>query len=195
MADAVRAFTTDLLHWSPHLRPVALEAATSEQREALKVTPSNTAVSDYLLVLAHDPESLARRTPLYNAIMYGRGGLSRAGRELGAVGASIVNRCVYCASVHAARFNQLTRSTETIARIFADGPKARLDEREQATFDLSVKLSQSPPQAGPRDIRRLRAAGLGEVEIIDLIFSTALFAWANRLMHTLGEPVRPAPQR
>ena len=33
-------------------------------------------------------------------------------------------------------------------------------------------------------------AGLGEDEILDLILSTSLFGWANRLMHTLGEPVK-----
>jgi alkylhydroperoxidase family enzyme len=29
----------------------------------------------------------------------------------------------------------------------------------------------------------------GKDEILDLILSTSLFGWANRLMHTLGEPV------
>ena len=36
---------------------------------------------------------------------------------------------------------------------------------------------------------RLRAVGLGELEILDLVLSVAIFGWANRLMHTLGEPV------
>jgi alkylhydroperoxidase family enzyme len=31
--------------------------------------------------------------------------------------------------------------------------------------------------------------GLSAEEILDLILSSALFGWANRLMHTLGEPV------
>jgi alkylhydroperoxidase family enzyme len=35
----------------------------------------------------------------------------------------------------------------------------------------------------------LRAAGLDDLEILDLTLSTALFGWANRLMHTLGEPI------
>ena len=36
----------------------------------------------------------------------------------------------------------------------------------------------------------LRAAGLDEAEILDLILSASLFGWANRLMHVLGDPVR-----
>ncbi|NJO37784.1 MAG: hypothetical protein HC871_09390 [Rhizobiales bacterium] len=34
-----------------------------------------------------------------------------------------------------------------------------------------------------------RDVGLSEEEILDLILSTALFGWANRLMHVLGDPV------
>ena len=40
------------------------------------------------------------------------------------------------------------------------------------------------------DAACLREAGLSEAEIVDLILSTALFGWANRLMHVLGDPVR-----
>ena len=37
---------------------------------------------------------------------------------------------------------------------------------------------------------KLREAGLDDEEILDLILSTSLFGWANRLMHVLGDPVR-----
>mgnify|MGYP000199149279 CR=1 FL=1 len=34
----------------------------------------------------------------------------------------------------------------------------------------------------------LRAAGLDDREVLDLVHAVALFAWANRLMLSLGEP-------
>ena len=37
----------------------------------------------------------------------------------------------------------------------------------------------------------LREAGVTDAEILDLIHSVAIFAWANRLMLNLGEPVFP----
>lgn len=192
MSEVVHRFTRRVPTWRPRIRPVSLDEATPEQREALKITPSNTKVSDYVLVLAHDPESLAVRSPLFNAIMYDKGGLGRAGREIGAIGASIVNRCIYCAAVHADRHAQLAGSDAVISEIFARGEKAQLPPREQAIFDFAVKLAQCPPQAEAGDVARLREAGLGEDEILDLVLSTALFGWANRLMHVLGDPVRPA---
>lgn len=191
MSDVIHDFTTSVPFWRPRVTPVDLEQATDEQRVALKVTPSNTKVSEYVLVLAHDPETLRERTPLFNAIMYNRGGLSRAERELGAVGASIVNRCIYCAAVHSSRYNALTKSETVMQRVFADGEKAELDPRESAILDFAVKLSRTPPEVTKDDIAALTEAGLDKAEILDLILSAALFGWANRLMHTLGDPVEP----
>jgi uncharacterized peroxidase-related enzyme len=190
MSTPIHDFTAEIPRWQPYLTPVALTDASPEQLDAMQVTPSNKKISDYVLTLAHDPESLKVRSPLFNAIMYGRGGLSSAERELGAVGASIVNRCVYCAAVHASRFNGLTKRADVIEEIFARGVEAKLEESQQAIFDFAVKLSRTPSEATQADLAALRDLGLSTVEILDLILSVAIFGWANRLMHTLGEPVR-----
>jgi alkylhydroperoxidase family enzyme len=39
------------------------------------------------------------------------------------------------------------------------------------------------------DARKLADAGLSELEQFDPVLSAAIFGWANRLMHTLGEPL------
>lgn len=191
MKPAVHDYTTDVLDWRPFVAPVKLEEATAEQREALKVTPSNKKISEYVLVLAHDPESLLYRSPLFNKIMFGTDGLDNALRELGAIGSSIVNRCIYCVAAHARQYNRLTKTTTLVDAIFADETRARLPAKEQAVFDFSVKLAEFPPAATGDDIARLSEAGFGSLETLDLILATAIFGWANRLMHTLGEPVRP----
>jgi uncharacterized peroxidase-related enzyme len=190
MGEAVRTLTLDALDWQPYISPVDIEAATAEQRDALKVTPSNTQVSAYVLTLAHDPEILAERTPLFNDIMYSRGGLSRAERELGSLAASVVNHCVYCAAVHANRFITLTKTPEVVDVIYRDGVGAKLDARNQAIFDFGVKLTRAPAAVGPEDLASLRAVGLSDLEVLDLIHAVSIFGWANRLMHTLGEPHR-----
>ncbi|KQY42742.1 MULTISPECIES: peroxidase-related enzyme [Rhizobium/Agrobacterium group] len=190
MSNIVHDFTTEIPVWKPYVAPLDLAEASAEQLDALKITPSNTKVSDYVLVLAHDVETLKHRSPLFNAVMYNRGGLSRAEREIGAVGASIVNRCIYCAAVHASRYNQLTKDEDVIAAIFLDGVDAEIDPRLKAILSFAVKLSKCPPEANAADMAALVEAGLGEDEILDLILSTSLFGWANRLMHTLGEPVK-----
>ena len=188
----MRDFTQGELDWRPWVAPLDITAATQEQLAALKITPSNRAVGAYSLVLAHDPEALAERSPLYNGIMFGAKGLPRADRELGAVAASRVNGCAYCASVHALRFTQLTREPEVMARIQRDGAEAALDPRRKAILDYSAKLTRDPAGITPADAAPLRAQGLTDLEILDLTHAVAMFAWANRLMQTLGEPAAPA---
>lgn len=191
MSQVIHKFTKKVPQWRPRVKPVKLEDATAEQLDALQVTPSNTKVSDYVLVLAHDVETLKVRSPLFNAIMYNKGGLSRAERELGALAASVVNRCVYCAAVHAVRHAQLMKSEEIIDAIFNAGEAAELEPREQAIFDFALQLSRTPAMASAEQIDALRKAGLDELDILDLILSVSLFGWANRLMHVLGDPVNP----
>jgi uncharacterized peroxidase-related enzyme len=194
MSDTMRDFTHGELQWSPWIAPLDLNAATEAQLTALKVTPSNRAVGAYSLVLAHDPEALSERSPLYNGIMFGAKGLPRADRELGAVAASRINGCSYCASVHALRFTQLTKEPEVMERIQAEGVTAALDPRRKAILDYAAKLTRDPAAIGPADAAPLRAQGLTDLDILDLTHAVAMFAWANRLMQTLGEPAEPAPK-
>ncbi len=190
MSQVIHKFTRNVPQWQPRVTPVKLAEATQEQLDALQVTPSNTKVSDYVLTLAHDVESLLVRSPLFNAIMYDPGGMSRAERELGALGASMVNHCIYCAAVHADRHAKLEKDTSVTDELFAKGEKADLSLRDRAIFDFARKSAQAPPAAGPEEMAALREAGLSDAEILDLVLSSALFGWANRLMHVLGDPVR-----
>ncbi len=190
MTRVIHKFTRNVPDWRPRVVPVRLEDATPAQLDALKVTPSNTKVSAYVLTLAHDVESLAVRSPLFNAIMYDQGGMSRAEREIGALAASMVNRCIYCAAVHADRHAKLAKDESLTDALFAKGEQADLPPRDRAIFDFARKAAEAPPAAGPEDMEALRKQGLGEDEILDLILSSALFGWANRLMHVLGDPVR-----
>ena len=145
-------------------------------------------VSAYSLVLAHDPAALGERTPVFNKIMYAPRGLPRAERELATLVESVGNGCVYCASVHARRFIELSKAPEVVERIYA-GEDAQLDPRRAALVAFSEALAATPPRATREQVQRLREVGLAELEILDLIHAVAMFAWANRLMLTLGEPI------
>jgi uncharacterized peroxidase-related enzyme len=192
MSGPMRDFTQGELDWRPWVAPLDITTVTQEQLAALKITPSNRAVGAYSLVLAHDPEALEQRSPLYNGIMFGAKGLPRAERELGAVVASRINGCAYCASVHAKRFTEMTKAPEVMQRIQADGVDAALEPRQKAIVDYAAKLTRDPAAITPADAAPLRAQGLSDLDIVDLTHAVAMFAWANRLMQTLGEATTPA---
>lgn len=183
-------FTFEPLAWSPWLDTVDPDLASDEQKEVLKESGPTATASPYYLTLVHQPEILRQRSTTFNAIMYAPRGLSRAERELAATVVSRVNGCVYCGSVHARRYEQLAKQDEVIRQVFADPETAGADERERAIIRFSVALTRNPDQIGADDIGAVREAGLDDLEILDLIHSIAIFAWANRLMLNLGEPVR-----
>ena len=193
MSEPIKDFTTVVPFWQPRVAPVILENATDEQLAAMKVTVSNTKIGEYTLVLAQDPETLQQRTPLFNGIMYSRGGLSRAETELGAVAASVVNQCIYCAAVHANRYNELTKDESVMDAIFSpsenDDEDSPFSPRLKALLDFATNLSLCPSVATKEDVERLIENGRSIGEVLDLVLSSSLFGWANRLMHVLGDPL------
>jgi uncharacterized peroxidase-related enzyme len=186
-------FTLDELKWKPWLPPVKEEEATPEQDEVIKKTTPAGWGSPYFALLAHDIEALRARTALFNGIMYGPGGLRRADRELATVGVSRTNGCIYCASVHARLHVQLTKDDSLMRRLLDEGTDTELPPRERAIVDYAVKLTKDPEGVNTADIAKLREAGFSDHEILDIAHAASLFAWANRLMLTLGEPY-PASQ-
>lgn len=182
-------FTLEPVEWAPWLEPVSPETATPAQRAALDASPQ--ANSAYFRTLANDVDSLAERSPLFHSVMYVPGGLRRAERELATVVTSVINGCVYCSSVHARRFVELTKRPEVIRALYEQGLDTPLEPRLRAIVDFAAKLTLEAATLRPSDLKPLRDIGLSDLEILDLIDAAAMFANANRLMQTLGEPVPP----
>ena len=186
------AFTQQGLGWVPWLAPVDEDALTDLQRDAL-IEPARAAMP-YFRLLVRDPEALRARTLTDLDIFYNvSGGLGRAERELAAAATSRRNGCVFCASVHAAAATRESGREADVQRLLDEGTGADLgDDTWNAVVEASVALADTPLDFGPDHIARLRAAGLGDAEIVDVIGGAAFFNWANRLMLSLGEPEVPA---
>lgn len=185
----INGFTNEVLDWKAWLDVVPVERATPEQIAVLEESHPKAKVSDYYLFLVHQPEILWQRSAAFNAIMYAPGGMARAERELASTVVSCINGCVYCASVHAQRFEQLAKRNDAIAQVFDNPRTAGTTAREQAIARFSVALTEHPDRVGVASLAALREAGLSDAEILDGIHAIAIFAWANRLMLNLGEPV------
>ncbi|CAN7289913.1 peroxidase-related enzyme [Pseudorhodoferax sp. LjRoot39] len=185
----IRGFTNEVLDWTPWAEPVRLDEATPEQMAALHEMSPTAKDQAYFRLLAHQPEMLLQRSIAFNAIMFAPGGMPRAERELGATVESRLNGCVYCASVHAQRFEQLAKRNDVIVQLFEDPATAGTSAREKAIVQFSAKHGLAPAELGAADVQALRAAGLTDGETLDLVHAVALFAWANRLMLNLGEPI------
>ena len=189
-------FVVGGLGWVPWIEPLDVAELTPVHVDAL-VQPER-AESPYFRLLARDPAALKARTLTDLDIFYNAAdGLPRAERELAAATASRLNGCVFCASVHTKFSIQEDPShTHQIEQLLAEGADADLgDERWNAITEAVSALTVTPVAFGVKHVERLRAAGLDDLAIIDLVNGGAFFAWANRLMLSLGEPEDAAARR
>jgi uncharacterized peroxidase-related enzyme len=185
-------FTIDRLDWDPWIETVAEIGLSEEELAEVYAQAPNAKGSPYFATLALDLPALVQRTGLFNTTMRSPGGASNAERELAATAVSRVNGCVYCASVHAQRYVQYAKRPEVMERLLdggVDTPQG--DPREQAIVDFAVTLTRHPARLTAADLQPLRDAGMTDLEIYDMAQSAAMFAWANRLMQTLGAAVYP----
>ena len=181
-------WTLDFLDWVPWVETVDEAGVTPDQRIAIDSTLGSRAGSTYYETLANDLETVRTRTILFSDIFESQGGAPRADREFAATATSRINGCVYCASVHARLYRNLTKKQDVIQHLLDEGIETSLPPRERAIAELSRKLTMNPESLSPSDLEPLRAEGFTDLDILDLIQSAAIFANANRLMLSLGEP-------
>lgn len=180
-------FTQQELAWQPWLEPLPQDQLTDRHRAGL--VDAARANSPYFMLLARDPDILQFRTKTDKDIFHNpQAGLPRAERELAAAATSRLNGCIYCASVHSRFASHFSKRTEDVQRLLNDGPGADLGERWNAIVAAAVALSETPSAFGPEHVASLRAVGLDDHAVLDLINAAAFFNWANRLMLSLGEP-------
>lgn len=182
------AFTLDFLDWLPWLPTVDEAGVPPEQRTRIDEVVGHRKGSPYYEVLAHDLDALRTRTALFSDIFETKDGVDRAERELAATAASRDTSCIYCASVHSRTYANLSKKRDLVQQLLDEGVETDLPEYESAIVALSVKLNRDPESITEGDLQPLRDAGLDDEGILDIAQSAAIFANANRLMLSLGEP-------
>jgi alkylhydroperoxidase domain protein len=185
-------FTRDQMGWVSFVEPLSEAELTPRHMAAL--IDAARAKSEYFRLLARDPDALEHRTRTDKDIFYNPvAGAPRADRELAAAAVSRFNGCIYCASVHARFAATYGKREADVDRLLAEGVGADLGERWNAIVAAAVALTAIPMTFGPEHVTRLRATGMDDLAISDIIQGAAFFNWANRLMLSLGEPAADRP--
>src|SRR6187549_932610 len=161
-------FTRDMLDWLPWLEPVAADQMS--ERQLASLIDAARVKSAYFRLLARDPDVLEARTRTDKDIFYNPdAGLPRAERELAAATTSRLNGCIYCASVHARFASTYSKRVGDVQRLLDEGIETDLDERWNAIVAASVALTATPSQFGQAHIARLKAVGLDDLAIADVV--------------------------
>ncbi len=80
----------------------------------------------------------------------------------------------------------MAKDKKLAAQVTDDFTKADLSSRERAIADFAVKVTRCPNACSPRDIRRLRSAGLADKDILSLVQIIAYYNMSTRLFEALS---------
>jgi uncharacterized peroxidase-related enzyme len=147
-------------------------------------------VSDVSLALAYRPEFFGDPLNAWTQEVLRGGSMWSVGeRELMGAFAAYQHRCPFCAGAHSA-VAALSMGGERVAAAL-EGGNAELSNRERPALDLIQKLVQGPAAIDAADGERLRAAGVDEAGIEDVVNTCAVFVVMARLANAFefeGDP-------
>jgi uncharacterized peroxidase-related enzyme len=138
-------------------------------------------VPNVLAAYAFDTVKLEAFVALYNDLMLGASGLSKLEREMIAVAVSSQNSCYYCLTAHGAAVRQYSGNPLLGEQMVMNYRAARLNKRQRAMLDFSVKLTTSPAHIEEDDREQLRRAGFSERDIWDIAAVAGFFNMSNRV--------------
>lgn len=106
--------------------------------------------------------------------------------ELATVAAAGRLRSSYCMLAHGSVLADRFLDTETVRAVVADRSSAGLAPVEVAIMDLAEKVAADATAVTQADIDELRALGLGDAEILDVVLAAAARSFFSKVLDGLG---------
>ena len=178
-------------------RPTGAAASDDTRITALKLKPAKLSpamaayfklcddklgfVPNVLKAFAFDNTKLEAFVAYRNDLMQGESGLTKLEREMIATAASAQNRCYYCITAHGASVRYLSGDPALGELLVMNYRAARLNKRQRAMLDFTVKLTAEPWTIEEADRERLRRGGFSDRDIWDIAAVAAFYNMTNRL--------------
>ncbi|MEB6336833.1 CMD domain-containing protein [Serratia rhizosphaerae] len=172
--------------WRSRLTPLQPEEAAAEQLDVLDQSHPDARTEDYYLLLAHDAAALRERNGVFNGIHGSNDETSRRLMALAALCTSRINGSRYCAASVAADLRNPPLVHALCDSIDA-GCQRAADPRQKAVIQISSALTRSPEKFTPHSVQPLFQLDVTQAQALDLILTSALYAWENRLRYSLGD--------
>ncbi len=164
--------------------PVAEDAATGalaeyyqQQRTAWGFLP------DYAGAFSTRPD-VARAWAVLNSTI--RGGMDRRRFELATIAAARALRSTYCTAAHSMFLRDVCGDEATLHAIAADPTGAGLAPDDRAVYRFAAKVATDATSIEQADVDELRAAGLSDADVADVVFAASARSFFTRALDGLG---------
>jgi uncharacterized peroxidase-related enzyme len=106
--------------------------------------------------------------------------------ELATVGAASRLRSTYCSLAHGKILADKFYGPEQVRDIIVSPETSALDEVDTLIFGFAAKVADDATTVSEHDIERLRAAGLSDREILDVVLAAAARSFFSKVLDATG---------
>ena len=120
-----------------------------------------------------------------------RDGMDRRRFELATIAAARALRSTYCTAAHSKFLRDVCGDEETLRALADDPTGATLAEQDRAVYAFASKVATEAAVVDQSDVDALRAVGLTDGDIADVVYAVAARAFFTRVLDGLGSRLDP----
>ena len=177
----------------PWIETVAYEDANGKLKALYdRVKGPDNNVDNIMMMHSLRPHTMEGHMALYKYVLHHRDNtIDKWFLETIGVWVSTLNKCEYCVKHHFAGLKRLLADDKKAAQLKAaidsnNIEAAPLDERQKTAMEYTRRLTQNLTSVLEDIIKKMRAAGYSDGEILEINQVAAYFNYANRTVLGLG---------
>jgi uncharacterized peroxidase-related enzyme len=106
--------------------------------------------------------------------------------ELATLAAARRLRSSYCMLAHGKVLAEKFLTDEEVAALAREGPAAARDDVDRAVMELADKVAADATSVTQKDVDRLRALGLSDADVLDVVLAAAVRCFYSKTLDALG---------
>jgi uncharacterized peroxidase-related enzyme len=115
-----------------------------------------------------------------------KGGMDARRYELATVAAAVALRSSYCTLAHGRILARDHLAPDDVIALVRDPGAAELDTTERAVVTFAAKVARHASEITEEDVDELRAAGLSESDILDVVLAAAARCFFSTVLDATG---------
>jgi len=115
-----------------------------------------------------------------------RGGMDRRRFEIATIAAARARRSTYCTAAHSAFLRDVCGDATAMQAIAEYPDGSALSAQDRAVFGFATKLATDASTVEQEDVDALRAEGLSDADVADVVFAVAARAFFTTVLDGLG---------
>jgi uncharacterized peroxidase-related enzyme len=115
-----------------------------------------------------------------------RDGMDRRRFEIATIAAARALRSTYCTAAHSLFLRELVGDKVTMTAIAEEPNGASLDRQDRAVYEFAAKVATDASSVEQADVDALRAVGLSDADVADVVFAASARSFFTRVLDGLG---------